>query len=76
MRVATVIFCVITIFVTGCTSQHKTPDLGGLYNALVQNESPYRNPVILTAGMKINQNDLSLPSIGIRYCFFSLITWI
>ncbi len=51
MRVATVIFCVITILITGCTSQHKTPDLGGLYNALVQNESPYRNPVILIPGL-------------------------
>ena len=50
MRIAAVIFCVITILVTGCTSQHKTPNLGGLYNNLVQNESPYRNPVILIPG--------------------------
>ena len=51
MRLAVVIISVITILVTGCTSQYKTPDLGGLYNDLVQNESPYRNPVILIPGL-------------------------
>jgi len=50
MRIAAVVFCIIAILVTGCQSQYKTPDLGGLYNNLVQNESPYRNPVILIPG--------------------------
>jgi len=51
MRVAVVIFCVITILITGCQSQYKIPDLDGLYNDLVQNENPYRNPVILIPGL-------------------------
>ena len=34
-----------------CSPTYKTPDLGGLYNSLVQNESPYRNPVILIPGL-------------------------
>lgn len=51
MRLAVIIFCVITILITGCQSPYKTPDLGGLYNNLVQNESPYRNPVILIPGL-------------------------
>ena len=51
MRVAAVIFYFIIIIVTGCASQYKTPDLGGLYNDLVQNENPYRNPVILIPGL-------------------------
>ena len=38
-------------FLTACVSNSKTPDLGGLYNSLVQNESPYRNPVILISGL-------------------------
>jgi len=36
---------------TACTPAYKAPDLGGLYNSLVQNESPYRNPVILIPGL-------------------------
>jgi pimeloyl-ACP methyl ester carboxylesterase len=51
MRLAAIISCVITILITGCQSSYKTPDLGGLYNDLVQNESPYRNPVILIPGL-------------------------
>jgi len=34
-----------------CSPAYKSPDLGGLYNSLVQNESPYRNPVILIPGL-------------------------
>jgi len=34
-----------------CSPAYKAPDLGGLYNSLVQNESPYRNPVILIPGL-------------------------
>ena len=36
-----------TVFILSliaCSSAYKAPDLGGLYNSLVQNESPYRNP--------------------------------
>jgi pimeloyl-ACP methyl ester carboxylesterase len=50
MRIAPAIFCVIFILLTGCQPQYKSPDLGGLYNDLVQNENPYRNPVILIPG--------------------------
>jgi len=54
MRVVAIIFLValvITIGVTGYRLQYRTPDLGGLYNDLVQNEDPYRNPVILIPGL-------------------------
>ncbi|PQP34244.1 hypothetical protein C6A37_08790, partial [Desulfobacteraceae bacterium SEEP-SAG9] len=43
-----------TVFILSliaCSSAYKSPDLGGLYNSLVQNESPYRNPVILIPGL-------------------------
>ena len=43
-----------TVFILSliaCSSAYKAPDLGGLYNSLVQNESPYRNPVILIPGL-------------------------
>jgi len=36
---------------TACSPTYKAPDLGGLYNDMVQNESPYRNPVILIPGL-------------------------
>jgi len=39
------------VFLNACTPAYKAPDLGGLYNSLVQNESPYRNPVILIPGL-------------------------
>ena len=32
-------------------SSRRTPDLGGLYNELAQNEDPSRNPVILIPGI-------------------------
>jgi pimeloyl-ACP methyl ester carboxylesterase len=51
MRVGAAFFCVITLLITGCGSPYRTPDLGGLYNNLIQNESPYRNPVILIPGL-------------------------
>ncbi len=42
----------LLIFVlNACVSPYKPPDLGGLYNDLVQNESPHRNPVILIPGI-------------------------
>jgi pimeloyl-ACP methyl ester carboxylesterase len=34
-----------------CSPAYKAPDLGGLYNDMVQNENPYRNPVILIPGL-------------------------
>jgi hypothetical protein len=37
--------------VNACVSSYKPPDMGGLYNDLVQNESPHRNPVILIPGI-------------------------
>lgn len=51
MRVFFVIWLLATFFLSACTASYKTPDLGGLYNALVQNESPHRNPVVLIPGM-------------------------
>jgi hypothetical protein len=45
------ISAVFLLSLTACSSAYKTPDLGGLYNSLVQNESPYRNPVILIPGL-------------------------
>ena len=42
---------VFLLSLIACSSAYKTPDLGGLYNSLVQNESPYRNPVILIPGL-------------------------
>ncbi len=40
-----------TLSLIACSSAYKVPDLGGLYNSMVQNESPYRNPVILIPGL-------------------------
>ncbi len=44
MRLAAVITLLLVLILTACASPYKAPDLGGLYNNLVQNESPYRNP--------------------------------
>jgi hypothetical protein len=38
------IFLFLIVGLAACNSTYKAPDLGGLYNGLVQNESPYRNP--------------------------------
>ncbi len=35
----------------GCTKKLQAPDLGGLYNELIQAEDPYRNPVIVIPGI-------------------------
>ena len=51
MNLAAIISWVITIIITGCQSPRKTPDMSGLSNGLVQNENPYRNPVILIPGL-------------------------
>lgn len=45
------ISAVFILSLIACSPAYKTPDLGGLYNSLVQNESPYRNPVILIPGL-------------------------
>lgn len=54
-------FCAVSpLFLLACTPSYKVPDLGGLYDNLVQNESPYRNPVILIPGLlgsKLVDND-------------------
>ncbi|MBW2298584.1 MAG: hypothetical protein JRF32_13375, partial [Deltaproteobacteria bacterium] len=45
------ICAVLILSMIACTKAYKVPDLGGLYNSMVQNESPYRNPVILIPGL-------------------------
>jgi pimeloyl-ACP methyl ester carboxylesterase len=45
------ICAVFFLSLAGCSAAYKVPDLGGLYDSLVQNESPYRNPVILIPGL-------------------------
>lgn len=50
MRIAALGFTLIFAF-AGCTTKLYTPDLGGLYNELVQKEDPYRNPVIVIPGI-------------------------
>ncbi len=42
---------VLILSMIACTTAYKVPDLGGLYNSMVQNESPYRNLVILIPGL-------------------------
>jgi len=39
------------VYLAGCESEEKVPDLGGLYNELVKNEDPDRNPVIVIPGV-------------------------
>ena len=51
IRLVPIVVLLSVLFLTACASNNKTPDLGGLYNSLVQNESPYRNPVILIPGL-------------------------
>ncbi|MGI9319474.1 MAG: esterase/lipase family protein [bacterium] len=48
----------MTVFATllsfgfaGCATKLQAPDLGGLYNDLIQAEDPYRNPVIVVPGI-------------------------
>ncbi len=50
LRVAAV-GSVLFFALAGCTSKLYTPDLGGLYNELIQTEDPYRNPVIAIPGL-------------------------
>ena len=50
MRVAAVWLGLIFVL-TGCVSELYTPDLGGLYNELIQTDDPYRNPVIAIPGL-------------------------
>ena len=51
MRLKVVVALCLVWILTACASPYKAPDLGGLYNSLVQNENPYRNPVILIPGL-------------------------
>ena len=46
-----VIFLFFAFALAACTSTYKAPDLGGLYNSLVQNENPNRNPVVVIPGL-------------------------
>ncbi len=43
--------CLFLLFALGgCVSKLYTPDLGGLYDELIQTEDPYRNPIIAIPG--------------------------
>ena len=39
------------LLISACSTGVRTPDLGGLYNELAQNENPHRNPVIVIPGL-------------------------
>lgn len=41
----------LSFAIVGCTTKLHTPDLGGLYNDLIQADDPYRNPVITIPGI-------------------------
>ncbi|MFQ5935008.1 MAG: esterase/lipase family protein [Acidiferrobacterales bacterium] len=41
----------LPLALSACVSKLYTPDLGGLYDALVQSDDPYRNPVIAVPGI-------------------------
>jgi pimeloyl-ACP methyl ester carboxylesterase len=45
------ITAILILTLISCAKAYNVPDLGGLYNSLIQNESPYRNPVILIPGL-------------------------
>lgn len=51
MRIRIFVLLLLLFSLNACVSPYKPPDLGGLYNDLVQNESPHRNPVILIPGI-------------------------
>jgi pimeloyl-ACP methyl ester carboxylesterase len=51
MRIRIFALLLLLFSLNACVSPYKPPDLGGLYNDLVQNESPHRNPVILIPGI-------------------------
>ncbi len=44
------LWCVFVLLLAGCTAKLYNPDLGGLYNALIQSEDPYRNPIVVVPG--------------------------
>ncbi|WP_089945266.1 esterase/lipase family protein [Candidatus Entotheonella palauensis] len=50
MRIVAIGIALMLVF-AGCTTKLYTPDLGGLYNKLVQQEDPYRNPVLVIPGI-------------------------
>ncbi|MCZ6718010.1 MAG: hypothetical protein O6944_02505 [Gammaproteobacteria bacterium] len=49
-RITLVMAAAVLVFV-GCATKLQSPDLGGLYNELIQAEDPYRNPVIVVPGI-------------------------
>jgi len=51
MKTFTLFLFTIALGIVACQPAYRSPDLGGLYNNLVQNENPYRNPVILIPGL-------------------------
>lgn len=50
MRVTAGVAGLVFVLV-GCATKLQSPDLGGLYNELIQAEDPYRNPVIVVPGI-------------------------
>lgn len=50
-KLALFLFLLTSLAASACSTPPRSPDLGGLYNELVQNEDPYRNPVILVPGI-------------------------
>ncbi len=51
LKCVTVIMATSVFVVVGCATKLQSPDLGGLYNDLIQAEDPYRNPVIVVPGI-------------------------
>lgn len=42
--------CALIFVLAGCTAKLYNPDLGGIYNKLIQSEDPYRNPIVVVPG--------------------------
>ncbi len=51
IRATVISLSAVTILLVACGLTPQTPDLGGLYSSLAQQESPERNPVILIPGL-------------------------
>jgi len=61
------LWCAFVFLLAGCTAKLYNPDLGGLYNALIQSEDPYRNPVVVVPGAfgsKLKDSDSGQPVWG------------
>ena len=63
----TLLWCAFVFLLAGCTAKLYNPDLGGLYNELIQSEDPYRNPVVVVPGAfgsKLKDSDSGQPVWG------------